>query len=246
MIMGTSIIGFLTLIGVFAYCLVDRTTATAVGFFDMHAAVIVFGGVLGALLIALDQNSLHLMLKSLIHLAFGRRSFEKEISGLRNELSDLRNACREGKRAVLLNYIEKSTYAEVRCSSEILLGQLQGNSAAEKYAEIRNTYLSRYEPVIEGWDLISRLAPSFGMVGTVTGMVQLFRNMSESTGNLGGAMGMALLATLYGIAFGAAVGGPMSTRISNELNEKLNLVDLFETTIGALVQEFRQGQGDKK
>jgi chemotaxis protein MotA len=240
--MGTSILGFLTLGGVFVFCLSDKAAATAVGFFDIHAAVIVFGGVMGALLIALDQSSLRLMFKSLINLLIGRKSFEKEITGLRNELADLKAACRDGKRAVLLNYIEKSSYLEIRYSSEILLGQLQGNSAAEKFAEIRNSYLSKYEPVIEGWDLISRLAPSFGMVGTVTGMVQLFRNMSESTGNLGGAMGMALLATLYGIAFGTAVGGPLSTRISNELNEKLNLVDLVETTAGALVQEFRQGE----
>ena len=90
--------------------------------------------------------------------------------------------------------------------------------------------------MIEGWDLVGRLAPSFGMVGTVTGMVQLFRNMGSDSGNLGGAMGMALLATLYGITFGAAVGSPMATRIMNRMNEYLATMDLLEQTIAALTE----------
>ncbi len=237
-----SVLGFVVLGLVFSFCLADRSGAAAIGFFDLHAAVVVFGGVLGAMLIALNKSALIFMLKTFIQQILGHKGVAKEQQTLKNEWSEIQKACREGKRAILLNYIEKSKFEEVRASCEVLLGQLDGSLSSEKFMSLRQTYLSRYEPVIEGWDLIARLAPSFGMVGTVTGMVQLFKNMASSSGNLGGAMGMALLATLYGIAFGSAVGGPMSTKMSNELNECLNMIDYLEVSTGALVQEFRRGE----
>jgi chemotaxis protein MotA len=87
--------------------------------------------------------------------------------------------------------------------------------------------------------MVARLSPSFGIVGTVAGMVQLFRNMATQSGGLGGAMAMALLETLYGILFGTAVGGPMSTRLNQQLNEHLSLIDLLERQVAALIEEDR-------
>ncbi len=243
--MGTSIFGFLTLIAVFIFCLGDKSEVQSLGFFDLHAAVVVFGGVLGALLIALNKDTLKLMFSSLLKHFIGIKKASDETQSIKNEIEKIKTACRDGNRAVLLNYVDQSTSLEIKYATQIILGQIQGPSAIEKFAEIRQLYLSKYEPVIEGWDLISRLAPSFGMVGTVTGMVQLFKNMSTSTDNLGGSMGMALLATLYGIALGTALGGPMSTRSSNELNDKLNLVDYIEAISSSLVQEFKLHNGNK-
>jgi chemotaxis protein MotA len=237
-------LGFLILVIVFVFCLAERNSTGPIGFFDFHAAIVVFGGVLGALMIALNGQSLKFMVSFFFQQILGFKSFELEQAGLSSEWAEIQQACRQGRRSALLNYIEKSKYAEVRTSCEVLLGQLDGAVLSEKYMVLRQKYLQQYEPVIEGWDLVARLAPSFGMVGTVTGMVQLFKNMSSSSGNLGGAMGMALLATLYGIAFGTAVGGPMSTKMNNELNERLNMIDFIETSTSALLQEFRQG--DKK
>jgi chemotaxis protein MotA len=134
---------------------------------------------------------------------------------------------------------DRGTTAELRLAADALLRQLDGPGLEEVFGELRATYLHRFAPVIEGWEMVARLAPSFGMVGTVTGMVQLFRNMAENSGNLGGSIAMALLATLYGIATGAALGGPMSSRVNNQLNDRLTQLDLLEKTVASLVRESR-------
>ena len=242
LVFKSSILGFLILAGVFSFCFADRSAVESIGFFDLHAAVVVFGGVIGSLFIALNTRALSFMVKSLSHLFWGKNNSDSVLSQLQIEWIEIQKSCREGKKGILLNSIEKSVHPEIRTCCEILLSQQSGAILTEKFTELKQQCLLKYEPVIEGWDLVARLAPSFGMVGTVTGMVQLFKNMSNSSGNLGGAMGMALLATLYGIGFGSAVGGPMSARLSNELNEHLNLIDLLEINVTALVQEFRQGE----
>jgi chemotaxis protein MotA len=91
--------------------------------------------------------------------------------------------------------------------------------------------------------MVARLGPSFGIVGTVAGMVTLFRNMADRSGNLGGAMALALLATLYGILLGTAIGGPMSARLNNRLNRRIGLIDLLERQTAALIDEDSGARG---
>ena len=82
---------------------------------------------------------------------------------------------------------------------------------------------------------LARLAPSFGMVGTITGMIQLFQNMGEDRMNLGSAISLALLATLYGVAFGAGVAGPIGHFLRNLLDERLGAIERCEQTVGELI-----------
>jgi flagellar motor component MotA len=59
--------------------------------------------------------------------------------------------------------------------------------------------------------------------------------MGDNSGNLGGAMAMALLATLYGITMGATVGGPMASRVNKQFNDRMAMLELLEKTVAALV-----------
>ena len=233
--MFTPLIGVLILCGVFMIAISDRSSAS-LGFLDPHAAFVVVGGVAGALCLSMERSSIVMLLKSIRDLFPGIGKRKHDVHLIRKELEELRDAWRGGQRSKALDLAEHSESPEIRVAADALFKRRKGAALSEAFAGQRTKYISQYQPVIEGWDLVGRLAPSFGMVGTVTGMVQLFRNMGSDSGNLGGAMGMALLATLYGITFGAAVGSPMATRIMNRMNEYLATMDLLEQTIAALTE----------
>lgn len=239
--MLTPISGILILSLVVAVTMMERT-AGEISFFDWHAAIIVLGGVIGALFIAIDARSLRRMLFSIRELFPSTSYLDKELYETKVGLNKMAAAWREGQRRTVLEIADSATTEELQVAADALMRQLSGSVLAERFATIRADYMRRAVPLIEGWDLVGKLAPSFGMVGTVTGMVQLFRNMAESGANLGGAMAMALLATLYGITIGAAVGGPMAARITKQLNERLAQLDLIEKTIAALVEESKHQQ----
>ncbi len=239
--MPNSILGVLTLLGVAAVCLMERKTST-IQIFDWHAAVIVFGGVLGSLMIALDWHSLGRLFDSAFDLFRGRSQSGGRLKRTQEEFATLREAWRNGRRAVILELLESSEALEIKAAAESLIAQEPSHRMEERFADVRVQYLREEQPVVEGWDMVARLAPSFGMVGTVSGMVQLFREMGSISAGLGGAMATALLATLYGITFGTAFGGPMSTRLNNQLNERLNLIDLIEKSVVALVNEGRKAK----
>jgi chemotaxis protein MotA len=240
--MLSSVVGTLLLLGVVAVTLLDRGQVQ-ITFFDWHAAIVVLGGVAGSILIAIKGTAFAAMIDDWVAVMTGRSRSQARLEAMNQEFERLAKAWSEGRRAEVLGLVESSDFAEVRVAADSLIQHLQGHRLAERFEQLRADCSNELLPQIEGWDLVARLGPSFGIVGTVAGMVQLFRNMASNSGNLGGAMAMALLATLYGILIGTAVGGPMSTRGNQYLNERLGLIDRFEMKVAALVEEDRLKSG---
>jgi chemotaxis protein MotA len=234
--MLTPLMGLAMLIGVMIVALTERAGGK-IGFIDIHAMIVVFGGVLGSLLLAIDRKSLFHMLITLRELAPSKTFFTHQMRKTQQGIDVMTNAWREARRSEILKIADHGATEELRVAADALLRQLSGPNLTEKFTALRTKYMNQLLPVIDGWEIVSKLAPSFGMVGTVTGMVQLFKNMGDNSGNLGGAMAMALLATLYGIASGAAVGGPMAARVNSQLNERLAFIDLLEKTVASLIDE---------
>lgn len=235
----SSTIGFCLLLAVLVISVTERVN-TEINYFDWHAAAVVLGGVSGSLLIALRGSVFGQMLKDWVGVIFGWDAKQRELRELKAEITSMESAWVQGRRPEVLALVEKSSFEEVRIGAEALVSHVNGHRLQERFEYLRAVSQDRLSPQIEGWDMVARLAPSFGIVGTVAGMVQLFRNMANSSGNLGGAMALALLATLYGILVGTALGGPMSTRLNQLLNERLGLIDLLERQVAAMIEEDRR------
>lgn len=77
---------------------------------------------------------------------------------------------------------------------------------------LREERLERHAVVQEWWAAAAETAPALGMVGTLVGLVQMFRVMDDPAA-IGGAMAVALLATLYGALFANLVAAPIASRL---------------------------------
>lgn len=64
------------------------------------------------------------------------------------------------------------------------------------------------------------LAPAFGMLGTLVGLVNMLKNMEES-GNLGAAMATALITTFYGSLLANVIFGPLASALENANNNEI-------------------------
>ena len=69
-------------------------------------------------------------------------------------------------------------------------------------------------------------APAFGMIGTLIGLVQMLRNLSDPS-KIGGGMATALLTTLYGALVANVACIPLAG--------KLEARNMEETTIRELI-----------
>ena len=75
---------------------------------------------------------------------------------------------------------------------------------------------ARHEDSAALYDKASSVAPAFGMVGTLVGLINMLRSMDMSGdggGDLGGSMSTALVTTLYGCILAHMIFGPIANNL---------------------------------
>jgi chemotaxis protein MotA len=96
---------------------------------------------------------------------------------------------------------------------------------------LREERLARHAVVHDFWAAAAETAPAMGMVGTLFGLVRMFRSMDDPA-TIGAAMAIALLATLYGALFANLIAAPIAARLAR-------LSRAEEAERRALVKPFR-------
>ncbi len=229
-IIGLVMLGFIVWFG-----FTDRTGSGVISAFDSHALVMVVVGSTAAVMVSSTGKTALRTILALRELVPGLRLFGRITSTMEAEREAVCAAWREGKRSQALAIAEKSSYPAVKQIAELLLTRSAPVASAKVFLELRHEEISLWQPPINNWEMLSKLGPSFGMVGTITGMIQLFRNMSSDNLNIGAAMSLALLATLYGVAFGAGIAAPIGHYLNGLLDERLGFLERCETSVNELV-----------
>ena len=125
--------------------------------------------------------------------------------------------------------------------------------------------VARHEDGAGMYDKASAVAPAFGMVGTLVGLINMLKAMDVESGggDLGPAMATALVTTLYGCVLAHMNFGPIATQLRRRDEEetlcKLIIVDgimsiqsganpkfLREKLLTFMGQKQRSEEGGKK
>ncbi len=64
------------------------------------------------------------------------------------------------------------------------------------------------------YEHLGRMAPAFGLVGTLVGLITMLFEMNKNPENIGSAMAVALTATMYGVVSANLVFVPIATKLS--------------------------------
>jgi chemotaxis protein MotA len=74
---------------------------------------------------------------------------------------------------------------------------------------------ARHEDAAGLYEKASSVAPAFGMVGTLVGLINMLKSMNveEGAGDLGSSMSTALVTTLYGCVLAHMIFGPIASNL---------------------------------
>ncbi len=234
-ILGLVLLGFIVWFGF------GERTDTTISALDFHALTMVLGGSLAAVLISSSSRTALRTFAALRELVPGAGVLDRGTEALEADRAALVDLWRAGKRAQAVELAERSGAPAIQKMLSLVLERAPAPATAAAFTELRHAELERWQPAIGNWEVLSKLAPSFGMVGTITGMIQLFQNMGDDTGNMGAAISLALVATLYGVAFGAGVAGPIGHFLREQLDQRLGALERCEQSVAELVA--RAGRG---
>jgi chemotaxis protein MotA len=124
---------------------------------------------------------------------------------------------------------------------------------------------ARHEEAAAMYDKASSVAPAFGMVGTLVGLINMLKgmNLDDGSSSIGSDMGTALITTLYGCVLAHMLFGPIATNLrtrdSEEVLCKMIIVEgilsiqsgenpkfLRERLMTFMEQQQRDGEGGGK
>ena len=103
-----------------------------------------------------------------------------------------------------------------------------GNNDPEQAREIMMNDIeqtsARHDSGAGMYDKAGAIAPAFGMVGTLVGLINMLKGMDMSgdgASNIGTAMGTALITTLYGCVLAHMIFGPVATQLRQRDEEEM-------------------------
>ena len=95
-------------------------------------------------------------------------------------------------------------------------------NAMEKDYEL---YFSRKDSQVNILKTLAKLAPVFGFVGTIIGLINVLSNMQDPA-QIGGGMALALLTTLYGILLANFIFLPLSKKLSEHIKAEATALNV--------------------
>lgn len=94
-----------------------------------------------------------------------------------------------------------------------------------------NCVADRHQKVIAFWEKWAELGPAWGMIGTLIGLVNMLKNLTDSA-SIGPNMAVALLTTLYGSLIANWLCNPIASKLG--VNNAQEII-LMEVTVEGLL-----------
>ena len=200
-------------------------------FLDPEAAMIVIGGTLAASLISFPMSRVLGILKLFLRLfredrqsllettmprlvAFGHKASEESIFSLEKE-----------------SKTEQDRY--VRLGLQLLIQGVPAQQIARHFSVEMEGVRSRHQEGIQMFTFMSRAAPSFGLLGTVIGLINTLRAIggTVSPEALGPSMALALVTTLYGCFFAFFLFLPASEKLKAYSSQEITLIRMIRDAV---------------
>ena len=181
-------------------------------FYDIHALIVIGGGVLAATMIRFPFSGIAHGLPLGIKFAFSMRSSHPR--ELIEELTQIAEVVRKNGPMALENIQVDDTF--LAQGIRYVADGYDREFIKDTMERDRDIFLHHLEEGQKVYRSMGDCAPAWGMVGTLIGMIQMFANMSDPS-KLGPLMAIALLATLYG----ALVANLFCLPIADKLHVKL-------------------------
>ncbi|MEI7474866.1 MAG: flagellar motor protein [bacterium] len=176
---------------------------------QITAAIIVFGGTAGAVMLSFPGEDLMNALKSVQLIFFGANvDFEKIIVEL------IGYATKARKEGVIV--LEKEAK---NASDPLLRTGLEAVSDGADPVLVRDlmeTQLSQLEEqsarVSKVWESAGGYTPTVGIIGAVLGLIQVMNNLADPS-KLGAGIAVAFVATVYGVGSANLIFIPMGSKV---------------------------------
>jgi chemotaxis protein MotA len=187
------------------------------------AAIIVFGGTIGATLIASGTQEFSAAIRSLT-LLFLKGSKDPNI--LVKEILDLANAARKEGILALEKSVATVKHPFLAKNLRHVVDGYDPNVLKEMMEDrIFRTELEK-NAIGKVWETFGGFSPTVGIIGAVLGLIHVMGNLSDSS-KLGSGIAVAFVATVYGVGAANLVAIPIGNKLKKVGHDEIHEMELI-------------------
>lgn len=198
-------------------------------FINWPSVAITIGGTLGAIGVATPKKEL-MALPATLKMVFSK---EKSLDVL-NVITTMMGMAKKARAEGLLALEEEVANIDnifIRKSAQLVID----GTPPELVQSIMDAEIDlterRYDTSRKAFDLMAELAPAFGMLGTLIGLIQMLQNL-DTPEALGPGMAVALITTFYGSFIANVFAIPVSRKVTAK---KVNAVTGMEIVMEGIL-----------
>lgn len=222
------------------------------------AALIVFGGTLGATMVATPPHIFSLALRSMMTALLSK---EPNLTNITKQLVELATVARkegvlalESRMGEIKNEFLSHSLRQVvdGIDEQVLVDMMEDTMEHEEHTKTA---------VVKVWETGGGFAPTVGILGAVLGLIHVMGNLSDSS-KLGAGIAVAFVATIYGVGIANLILIPIGNRLKDiyakEMKEYLIIFHgvrgiqtglnprLIESRLNNLAGVHGEAEGEKK
>jgi len=190
---------------------------------QLTAAIIVFGGTLGATLLSFSLKDLSNALISLKFVFFKRKiNYEETIE----KILDLLIIARRRGLLALQDELDVITDPFLRRGLTYVIDGLNPKLIKDLLYQEIYIYEEMVKKSAKVFDSAGGYAPTIGIIGAVLGLIHVLKNVADPA-KIGVGIATAFVATIYGVGSANLIFIPLGKRILNKLEDEMFLMELM-------------------
>ncbi|PIU17676.1 MAG: hypothetical protein COT18_12745 [Elusimicrobia bacterium CG08_land_8_20_14_0_20_59_10] len=185
---------------------------------NWEAIILIFGGTLGSIMIAYPWASLRWVASSVKMVIFPPK--RPPIAGLIRSLVSLSEIAKKNGIEAIGPEIQRLPHPFLMDACQMIIDGVDMHILQERMEHDINTTRLRHQQQTNIFTSAGTFAPIFGLLGTLIGVVQVLRNISNPA-MMGSSMAIAMTASFYGIFSANFLFLPIASKLSYHSDEDL-------------------------
>ncbi len=192
-------------------------------FYDLSSVVIVIGGMISAIVTSFSVKELTSMFK------VAGKSFKNPKNDINSTIAIIVDMANIARKEGLLALEEKASTLENPFMKKAVNLMVDGTDMGlmKDILEAEMSFTeSRHAKGASVFDNLAAYGPAFGMLGTLIGLINMLKNLSDPAA-LGPGMSVALVTTFYGSLLANVVCTPISTKLKLRSSEEIMHMEMI-------------------
>lgn len=227
----TGIFGFLLGVGLIVYGMIGQNNPIS-NFIDPTSIAIVLGGTLGALLLSFPFKIVANAPKMLM-MVFKPKKYNPQ--SYIDQMVEYAKIARSKSLLALEDSANKCTDPFMKSSLLLIVDANDSDRVKAMLDDAIDFMCERHEENWAFYDKMAGVAPGFGMIGTLVGLINMLKSMSDNPDNLADGMSTALITTFYGCILAHLIAAPIANRLKGIHADEVLCMQIIEEGALAIV-----------